>query len=481
MKKFVSIALALIISLSLLSLCASAINAGSSEVNVWDGTSAAGFSTGSGTPSDPYVITTGAELDLLASTCRGGEHYANVYFKLGADIDWAGNYWTPIGYDTTNLFAGHFDGNGQTVYNFVCEEQYAGFFGVIKEGSVKNLKIDYATFTTGERYAGAIASWMKLSTIEGCSAGENVVVKTGSIMEKTAQMGGLFGIVHSSTVNACSFYGTVEALKCISGSCFVGGIAGYVGGDAVMKNCINYGTVKNPNPHAAEGERAYVGGVTGCIGASSAIGTIENCINFGTVESIEVAGGVIGRVHVAGSIMKNCYNVGTVTAPKGGVLVGELSKEYVFEGNLGAVSDNVTNAVGVLGAEIAAPTDAQLKIADAEAVKTEKGFTDGEGEAAVLIPIFNFVTPVEPADTTLPEETTKAPDEETTEAPDDETTKADEATKEDTAAPATPEATTKAPDDETTKVPEKSGCGAAVSFGVLLLCVLPVAIIFKKH
>ena len=33
----------------------------------------------------------------------------------------------------------------------------------------------------------------------------------------------------------------------------------------------------------------------------------------------------------------------------------------------------------------------------------------------------------------------------------------------------------------TTEVAEKSGCGAAVSFGVLLLCVLPVAIIFKKH
>ncbi|MGM9641663.1 MAG: hypothetical protein ACI3XI_00495, partial [Eubacteriales bacterium] len=207
MKKLICIALTLILTLSLASLCASAITAGTTEVNVWDGTTASSFSSGSGLENDPYIIKTGAELDYLAASCKGGETYAGTYFRLEADIDWAGNVWTPIGYNTKSVFSGHFDGNGQTIYNLECFDEYAGIFGCIKEGSVKNLKVDYARFTTDTRYAGAIASWMKLSTVEGVSAGANVVVITSDFMSNTAQVGGLFGIVHSSAVNACVFEG----------------------------------------------------------------------------------------------------------------------------------------------------------------------------------------------------------------------------------------------------------------------------------
>ena len=211
MKRIIASALALVLMLSLASLCVSAEKlAGSTAVDVWDGSSAAGFSAGSGTQSDPYIIKTGAELDLLAATCMGGEKYEDTYFRLEADIDWGGNVWTPIGYDTKNLFAGHFDGNGQTIYNLECFEVYSGLFGVVKGGSIKNLKVDYATFTTDTRYCGAICSWMKLTEVEGVSAGEHVVVKSSDVMSSTAQMGGCFGIVHSSTVQGATFYGSVE-------------------------------------------------------------------------------------------------------------------------------------------------------------------------------------------------------------------------------------------------------------------------------
>ena len=71
--------------------------------------------TGSGTEADPYVITTEAGLNKLATDVNSGTVYSGAYFKLGASITVTD--WTPIGQkgSETNKFAGTFDGNGQTV------------------------------------------------------------------------------------------------------------------------------------------------------------------------------------------------------------------------------------------------------------------------------------------------------------------------------------------------------------------------------
>ncbi len=481
MKKLIALTLSLILVLSMASLCTSAITAGTTEVNVWDGTTASGFSGGTGLQNDPYIIKTGAELDLLASTCMGGETYADTYFRLEADIDWAGNLWTPIGYDTTNVFAGHFDGNGQTIYNLECLEVYSGIFGVIKEGSVKNLKVDYATFTTDTRYCGGIASWMKLATIEGVSAGENVVIQTASIMGNTAQIGGCFGLVHSSTINGATFYGTVNCTT-VTGTSFVGGIAGVIGGEATVKNCINYGSVNNINAPTVADAVCYVGGVSGGIGASSAIGTLENCINYGEVSSVDVAGGVIGRVHVDNSVMRNCYNLGSVKGERVGTVLGYLSKLYVMEGNMGLASGDAYKALGddhgSTDPSYKSPDDSNLQVASELVITSAAGFLDAEGQVAILVPTFNLVNPVEIEETPAPE-TTKAPETpapETTKAPE---TDAPDATTEEINTDA-PEATD-APNVTDAPKTEKKGCGGTVAIAAVLLCILPVAVISKKH
>ncbi len=480
MKKLVSLLLALVLALSILSLSASAISAGSGDVNVWDGTTASGFSGGSGLVNDPYIIKTGAELDLLASTCYGGETYADTYFRLEADIDWAGNLWTPIGYDTTNLFAGHFDGNGQTIYNLECFEVYSGLFGVIKEGSVKNLKVDYATFTTDTRYCGGIVAWMKLATIEGVSAGEHVEVRTADIMSDTAQIGGCFGLVHSSTVNGATFYGTVNCTS-VTGTSFVGGIAGVVGGEASIKNCVNYGKVNNVNESAVADAICYVGGVAGGVGASSKIGTIESCINYGEVSSVDVAGGVVGRVHVDNSVVKNCYNVASVKGKRAGAVLGYLSKLYVMEGNYGVAMGDAVNAIGdAPGSSDPAykkPGDANLQVASETVITALGGFSEADGQTAVLVPTFNLVNPVEAVETTEPEttpapETTKAPE---TEKPAETTNAPETEAPEVTNAPASTDAPTTQP-----PAAEPKGCGSTVSIAAILICLIPLAFISKK-
>ncbi len=486
MKKIIALTLALVLMLSLASLGTSAITAGSTDVDVWDGTTAAGFSGGSGLQNDPYIIKTGAELDLLASTCYGGETYADTYFRLEADIDWGGNVWTPIGYDNKHLFSGHFDGNGQTIYNLECFEVYAGLFGAIKEGSVKNLKVDYATFTTDTRYCGAIAAWMKLTTVEGVSAGEHVVVQSSDVMSSTAQMGGCFGIVHSSTVQGATFYGEVICTS-VTGSSFIGGIAGVVGGEGSIKYCVNYGKVKNVNPSTVADAVCYTGGVAGGVGASSAIGTVEFCVNYGEVESVDVAGGVVGRIHVDNCVIKNSYNLGSVKGQRAGAVLGYLSKLYVMEGNMGVAAGDAYKAVGdapgSTDASYKAPGESNLKVSSEPVITSESNFFEADGQTAVLVPIFNTVTPVEPAVTTEPETTeevtTEAPDV-TTEPESSETVKDEE-----TPAPAVTDAPSTSAsvneDPSTTAPKEEKGCGGAMSFAAVLLCIIPLAVISKKH
>ena len=485
MKKIVSLIIALTLALSVLTLCASALTAGSAAVDVWDGTTASGFSGGSGLQNDPYIIKTGAELDLLASTCMGGETYADTYFRLEADIDWAGNVWTPIGYNTGSLFAGHFDGNGQTIYNLECFEEYSGIFGAVKEGSIKNLKVDYATFITDTRYCGAIASWMKLTTVEGVSAGEHVVVKTADIMSNTAQIGGCFGIVHSSTVEGATFYGEVICTA-VTGSSFVGGIAGVVGGEGSIKYCVNYGKVTNANESTVADAVCYVGGVAGGVGASSKIGTVEYCINYGEVSSVDVAGGVAGRVHIDNSVIKNCYSVGSVKGKRVGTVLGYLSKLYVMEGNYGVALGDAYNALGDApgssDASYKKPTDSNLQVATETVITSLAGFSEADGQTATRVPIFNLVTPTEPAATTEPEttpapETTAAPaTEPVTEVPETaaapETTAAVEVTE-------APEATN-APETQP-QAAEPSGCGSTLSLAAVVLCLVPLAFISKKR
>ena len=53
----------------------------------WDGSVASKYEVGSGTVSDPYVITNADELALLAKTAlEDGASTADKYYKLGADI-----------------------------------------------------------------------------------------------------------------------------------------------------------------------------------------------------------------------------------------------------------------------------------------------------------------------------------------------------------------------------------------------------------
>ena len=129
MKKRVILALTLLLAV------------GMQAQTYWNGTSNKVFS-GSGTQTDPYLISSPEQLAGLAErTNVDKEDFADQYIKLTADIylcDFADSDsthwhdWEPIGHHEwdsldsgirdTCFFRGHFDGDGHTVYNMYYGE-----------------------------------------------------------------------------------------------------------------------------------------------------------------------------------------------------------------------------------------------------------------------------------------------------------------------------------------------------------------------
>ena len=237
--------------------------------------------TGSGTKADPYMITTEAGLNKLATDVNSGTVYSGKYFKLGASINVTN--WTPIGQKgSDNKFAGIFDGNGQTVtINGINSSLgsafggYAGFFGAVKGATIKNLTVDGTI--TGADVAGIVAR-MDGGTVENCV---NRATVTGN--RKAA---GIVVITKGS-------------------------------GEATIQNCRNYGTIKST------GDRA--GGIINLIELKT---QVLNCINSGSVTSEATAtygaGGVVAWTNCAAFTISECVNTANVTAKgaAGGIVGG---------------------------------------------------------------------------------------------------------------------------------------------------------------
>ena len=105
--------------------------------------SAQTFSGGTGSDTNPYLISSKADMEELATSVNGGMKYVGKYFELTQDITGASNaITTVIGNSATNYFIGVFDGKGHTVeVNINVSSNYGGLFGNIKSSDIKNLNV----------------------------------------------------------------------------------------------------------------------------------------------------------------------------------------------------------------------------------------------------------------------------------------------------------------------------------------------------
>lgn len=212
-----------------------------------------------------FTLTNAAELFGLAQLVNGGTNFANKTVKLGEDIDLIGYIWTPIGIGNYS-FKGVFDGGNHKITSMnvhAAGTSYAGLFGYVLGGTVKNLRVEGSVKYTGGTfgYVGGIV---------GCCDSSGKVTNCLSKVMIAAQgnyyVGGVVGNLITGTINLCWNEGTVNG-----GSGSVGGIVGTNSG-----------------------------------------GTVTNCANFGEVKGSSTASGIVGRGAVA-----NSYNLGDVTGTEG--------------------------------------------------------------------------------------------------------------------------------------------------------------------
>ncbi len=207
--------------------------------------------------------------------------------------------WTPIG-DSTNKYAGEFDGNGKEVKNiyiYSSSSSYQGLFGYTTTGAkISNIGVVGGSITGDRSSVGGVVGYANESTVSGCYNTSDV--------KGDSNVGGVVGGAVNSIVSGC--YNTAD----VEGSGSVGGIMGFAGVGSEVSGCYNTGDV--------EGSSNNVGGVVGY-----AFSTISNCYNTGDVKGdYDNVGGVVGSAQE--SNITSCYSCGAVSGRSyvGGV-VGE--------------------------------------------------------------------------------------------------------------------------------------------------------------
>ncbi|MHC4459039.1 MAG: LamG-like jellyroll fold domain-containing protein [Planctomycetota bacterium] len=201
-----------------------------------------GFSgSGSGTESDPYVITDVCELQEMQDDL-------DAWYELGCDIDasetssWnSGTGFVPVG-----VFTGILDGQGFSIKNLYINRinsQRQGLFSTVSGGRtiIKNVNLidaDIACNKKGGSLAGLV--WYS-ANVTNCSATGTLIVKSG--LQYTGA-GGLIGTLsYSAHVDQCFSGVNVNA----GSSRQVGGLVGFIEGDTppitYLTNSYSYGTV----------------------------------------------------------------------------------------------------------------------------------------------------------------------------------------------------------------------------------------------
>ena len=258
------------------------------------------FGGGSGSQSDPYLISQPAHLEQLAAEVNAGNSYLNMYFKMTNDLDFGGGSHTPIGCEGDsqwNDFQGTFDGGGYQILNVKIEgDSYVGIFGRVHRCTIKNLTLGGNSVVEGKNRTGGFVGRGMAMNLYNCHVTKDVKINATG-WQTSVGIGGIIG--------------EIEGGRYLLNDCFI-------------RNCTNAAPISFKGRAGAQ----YMGGIIGY--ARSEMGTtIENCYNVGAISPIgyggtasncRFIGGIVGW-HEAGegTLFKNCYCGGDCTLPAKGI------------------------------------------------------------------------------------------------------------------------------------------------------------------
>jgi len=371
MKKIIAIFLSMILFISSLSFSAFA--------ETWDGEASSSFAKGSGSESDPYLISSASEFDyLLRQLDLGGNDFSGKYFELTNDIvfnDETFEFQPDTGLvkvtDGENVIyfgtdiPGDKSGENETFDETASNSRYIYTSDNSAEGV--HYYEHYETYGGKLNFLHSAMSTTGFKAFKGHLDGKGYSVKgvlaSGDASTNCTKYAGLFRTasdavfknikIENSFVFGSGAGGIVgNASGCEFENCEFNGLA-YYGGIAAnaentgFKNCTNNGIML---------ARGYMGGIVGTNISYLADKKIESCVNNGIIcpNLIEDNnGGIVGKNTYAE--ITNCVNNGVVNGEVSvggiaGLLTNATVTECVNNGTIAGI-DRMGGIVGELDNE----------------------------------------------------------------------------------------------------------------------------------
>ncbi len=340
MKKNISLILAMSIIMSLFV----PMQFVKAAADVWDGTTVDTSWSGSGTESEPYLITSGAELAGLANVVNNAattdsivattnlsasdsvyDVYKNTYFRITTDINLDDNEWTPIG-TKTRRFCG--------IVNTGADSETAGIV-------VENVKISQLNNYIG--FFGRLGDGAKISDI-GLENVDMTYTNAGGTT-RVAAAGGFAAVVGTGEINNCYVKNVTIVNKKTDLS--EGRVGGFIGAGYTAKNFSNdtNTNIKINNCYVMNPTITGSGNAThsGFVGHSFLGGNsnyrvtffVNSCYVGGTADITSGAVSGFAQEQYAKLVATDCYSVGEVT---NGLGAGSQSADVITA----ALADNAT-------------------------------------------------------------------------------------------------------------------------------------------
>ena len=305
MKKFYSIVLSAVVLLAMLMPLSLGVSAVSYD--------------GSGTRTNPYLITNAEQLQAMRENL-------GAHFKLANTIDLKGVDFKPIGRldaPFTGSFVCELNSDNTPKYiiknlkQTIKKSAYAsekknkwegGLFGAtngatvtgiyVLDANVKNNNlgdntgaVQYGNYKPGmdEMYTGILIGTATNTTVSNCGT-------SGSVGGSPSGCGGLIGGIDGGSVKNCYSTATVTTL----GKWSVGGLIGS-SKNANITSCYSTGNVKGGQTSVASFiGTAVSGSITDCYTTGNATGVKEDSTNFATIRECQ------------GITITNCYTTGSI-------------------------------------------------------------------------------------------------------------------------------------------------------------------------
>jgi len=272
------------------------------DKSAWTGGVAEEFSSGFGTEALPYLIKTSDEFALFAKVINEQQtSYKNAYYALGANINLGGNYWLPIGNSFNAPFSAHFDGNGFTVSNYkVTNNQFAGLFGYVYNGTIKNLAL--ADFTIDLNITLDKSKYVSETDSNGL---DYYAAYIGALAGRADARGGTSEISGIRVSNAVFNINANFAKNYIYAGNIVGYGVSYAKGNLYIHDCFATSDITSVNTTGY----SYVGGIAGRFNLAS-LGTslMSRCYYVGSLSSesynSSYVGGLVGYLFSYGNYIE---------------------------------------------------------------------------------------------------------------------------------------------------------------------------------